>query len=99
MVGCIGLISSCENGKQWACHADVISFSAVISACEKGTQWQSALELLREMPCRVLLPDMSSYGAAAIAIIRMCEDLAFPKCLACPPKALCSEYDQGMPAS
>ena len=79
LVSCNGLINACETGTRWACQADVIGCSAAISACEKGMHWENALRLLWEMPCRALLPDMSSYGAAAIAVVRMCEPLTFTK--------------------
>ena len=62
-------------------------------------QWENALRLLWEMPCRALLPDMSSYGAAAIAVVRMCEHLAFTKGLMRPRKDLRCEVDRRMPAT
>ena len=93
MVGYNTSINSCEAGMQWACQAHVIPCSAVISTCEKGIEWEKALRLLREMPCRVLLMDMNSHGAAALAIVRTFERAAFKNCVVCPPNDLRCEFD------
>ena len=45
----------------------MVSYSAAICACEKGRQWEEALQLLQEMPHRLLLPSLICYSAAALA--------------------------------
>ena len=41
-----------------------MSYNAAISACEKGKQWEGALQLLQEMVCQALTPNVVSYSAA-----------------------------------
>lgn len=65
--------SAREESLHWAHGKYVINCNAAISACEKGIEWEKTLRLLQEMPCRGLQPDMSSYGAAVIAVASKCE--------------------------
>ena len=46
---------------------NTISYNAAISACGKGQQWLGALQLLREMPEKVVVADAISYNAAISA--------------------------------